>query len=80
MNHIAMQGTHGTGKTGKMARNIPCQGKHREFGNFAKTQGILFAQVVNSLMPKVKDIAIFAAKISIFFQKLDRSAKSVLCM
>ena len=42
---------------------IPCQGKHREFGNFAKTQGHLFAQVVNSMMPKVKDIAIFAAKI-----------------
>ena len=35
--------------------------------NFAKTQGILFAQVVNSLMLKVKDIAIFASKISIFF-------------
>ena len=53
-----MRGTHGIGK-------------HSEFGNFAKTQGLLFAQVVNSLMPKVKNIAIFAAKIS---------AKSVLCM
>ena len=42
----------------------PCQGKHREYGNFAKTQGILFPQVVNSLILKVKDIAIFAAKIS----------------
>ena len=31
----------------------PCQGKHREFGNFAKTQGISFAQVVNSLILKV---------------------------
>ena len=63
------QGTHGTGKTGKMAKKNPCQGKHREFGNFAKTgktQGILFAQVVNSMMPKVKDIAIFVAKSSIF--------------
>ena len=28
----------------------PCHGKHREFGNFAKTQGILFAQVINSLI------------------------------
>ena len=63
-----------------MAKIIPCQGKHREFGNFAKTQGILFAQVVNSLILKVKDIAIFAAKISIFFQKLDRSGNSVLCV
>ena len=36
------QGTHGTGKTGKtgkMTKKNPCQGKHREFGNFAKTQG-----------------------------------------
>ena len=41
----------------------PCQGKHREFGNFAKTQGSLFGQVVNSLILKVKDISIFAAKI-----------------
>ena len=29
-----------------MAPKNPCQGKHREFGNFAKTQGIWFAQVV----------------------------------
>ena len=43
--------------------------------NTRKTQGILFAQVVNSLVPKVKDIAIFAAKISNFFQKLARSAR-----
>ena len=48
----------------------PCQGKHREFGNFAKTQGILFAQVVNSLILKVKDTAIFAVKISIFFPEV----------
>ena len=64
-----MQGTHGTGKTGKMTQKNPSQGKHREFGNFAKTQGILFGQVVNSLILKVKDIAIFAAKISIFLPK-----------
>ena len=37
-----------------------------EFGNFAKTQGILFAQVENFLILQVKDIVIFAAKISIF--------------
>ena len=35
-----IQGTR-TGKTGKMAKIIPCQGKHREFGNFAKTHGNL---------------------------------------
>ena len=40
----------------------------------------MLAQVVNVLILKVKDIAIVAAKTSIFSQKLDRSAKSVLCM
>ena len=48
--------------------------------NTVKTQGIWFAQVINSLILKVKDIAIFAAKISNLFQKLNRSAKSVLSM
>ena len=61
-------------------QKIPVRGKHKEFGNFVKTLGILFPQVVNSLMLKIKDIAIFAAKFPYFFQKLDRSAKSVLCM
>ena len=32
----------------------PCQGKHREFGNFAKTQGIWCAQVLHSLIVKIK--------------------------
>ena len=41
--------------------------KHREFGNFAKTQEIWFAQVVNSLILKVQDISIFAAKGLLFF-------------
>ena len=68
------------GKQGKWKKKSPCQGKHREFGNFVKTQGILLAQVVNVLILKVKDIAIVAAKKIHFFQKLDRSAKSVLCM
>ena len=57
-----------------------CQGTHREFQNFAKTQGIWFAPVVHSLIQMVKDIVIFAAEISIFFQKLDRFANLVLCM
>ena len=83
---IQRQGTHGTGKTGKMAKSIPCQGKQgiwnffQNTGNFVKTQAILLAQV-NALILKVKDIAILAAKKSFFFfQKLDRSAKLVLCM
>ena len=54
-----------------MAKIIPCQGKHRESGHFAKTQGIWFVQFVNFLILNVKDISIFAAKwfpkISIFF-------------
>ena len=33
---------------------IPCQGKHGEFGNFAKTQGFWFAQVVDSLIQKIR--------------------------
>ena len=48
--------------------------------NAGKTQGILLAQIVNDLILKVKGIALVAAKKIIFFQKLDRSAKSVLCM
>ena len=69
------------GKQGKWPKKIRCQGKHREFGNVVKTQGknrkcclntgktqvILLAQVVNGLILKVKDIAIVAAKNSIFF-------------
>ena len=75
-----VQGTHCTGKTGKMPPKYPCHGKHREFRNFAKTQEILYAQLVNSLILKVKNIAIIAKMIlMVFFNKLDTSAKSVLC-
>ena len=66
-----------------MAKRIPCHGKHREFGNVAKTQGkqgIWFAEVVNSVILQVKDISKLAAEISTFLFKLDKSAKSVLCM
>ena len=48
--------------------------------NTWKTHGIWFAQVVNSLILKVKDILKFAAKISKDLVKLDKPAKSVLCM
>ena len=48
--------------------------KHRE------NTGIRFSQMVNSLILKVKDIAIFAVKNHFFPQKLDRSAQSVLYM
>ena len=68
---ILYQGTHGTGKTGKIAKKFPVRentgnlemSKRREFClNTGKTQGILLAQVVNVLILKVKDIAIVAAK------------------
>ena len=61
-----LQGTHCTGKIGKigkMAKTNPCRGK-QGIGNFAKTQGIWFGQVLNSLILRVKYISIFAAKIS----------------
>ena len=41
-------------------------------------QGIWFAQVVISLIQKVKDISKFTAKISNLFLKLDTSTKSDL--
>ena len=48
--------------------NLELLSKLREnTGNFFKTQGILLAQVVNALILKVKDIAIFAAKKNPFF-------------
>ena len=64
------------GKQGKWQKKIPVR-ENREFGNVAKTQGVWFAQVVNSLILKVNDVLIFAAKISIFSEELD---KAVLCM
>ena len=49
----------------KMAKIDPRQGKHRGFINFVQTQGKqgnFNAQVVNSLILRVKDDAIFATK------------------
>ena len=85
-----VQGTHGTGKTGKMAKKIPFQGKHREFRNFVKTLGLLSKHRENtgnfvSLSCKCSDskskgYCDSCRKKIHFFQKLDRSAKSVLYM
>ena len=52
------QGTHCTGKTRRVGKNNSGK-ENREFGNFAKTQGNWFAQVVNSLILTGKDILIF---------------------
>ena len=67
------------GKQGNWLKKIHA-GKHREFGNFAKTHGNWFAQVVNSLILKVKDILLFAVEISNFVLTLDKYAKAVLCL
>ena len=72
--------THGIWKFCQNTGNLEILPKHREFGNFAKTQGIWFCQVVNSLILKVKDISVFAPNISKFVLKLDKSAKSVSCI
>ena len=56
-------------KKNSLSRNLEVLPKHREF-----------AKVVNSLILKVKDISVFATKISKFCLKLNESAKSVLYM
>ena len=68
------------GKQGKWPKKIPVRentGNLEILQKYRETEGIWFSQVVNSLILKIKEILIFAAKISIFFLK---SAKSVLCM
>ena len=42
------QGTHCTGKTGKIAKRIPCQGKHRDFGILPKHRKNTFNLVWSS--------------------------------
>ena len=82
------------GKPGKWPKRNPCQEKHREFGNFVKTQGkhrefylntgktqgILLAQVVNVHILKVKDIAIVAARKSFFFSRSWIGLPSQFCV
>ena len=58
------------GKQGKWPKNSlsgKTQGIRKFCQNSGKTQGNWFAQLVNSLILKVKDISNFAAKISNFF-------------
>ena len=52
---------------------ISLSGKIQGVWKFCQNTQNLFAQKVNALILNVKDIAIFAAKKSFFFQKLDRS-------
>ena len=81
-----------SGKPHGLWKFCQTQGKHREccqntgkrermLSEHRENTGIFFAQVVNALILKEKDIVIFAAAAKKnFFQKLDRFAKSVLCM
>ena len=80
--------TQGIGKfcqnTGNFVKTQGILSKHREFcqntGNFVKTQGILLAQVVNALILKVKDIAVFAAKKNHFFPRSWIGLPSQFCV
>ena len=82
---VIQGGLHCTGKTGEMTQKNPCQGKHREFGNFVQTQGKhrKFCQNTGNYFcssGKCSDSKskgrcyICCKKIISFFQKLDRSA------
>ena len=69
-----IQGTHVTRKKGKTrtmtqkkSLSRKTQGIWKFCQNTGKTQGICFAQVVNSLILNSKDILIFATKISKLF-------------
>ena len=62
---IHLQGPH---CTGKMEEKKSLSGKTGILEILSK-QGILFAEIVNSLIQKVKDIAIFAVYNSYFFLK-----------
>ena len=54
------------GKQGKWGEKIPVRENTGNLEILPKTQGTWFAQVVNSLILKIKNISVFAAKISIF--------------
>ena len=69
------------GKQGKWPKTFPVRENTGNLEILPKTQGkqgIWFAQVLNSLIIKVKYISKFAAKISNSKEQLDKSAKSVM--
>ena len=49
-----------------MAKNVPCQRKHREI--LPKTEGIFFAQVVNSMILQIQDYCEICSEILEFFK------------
>ena len=57
-------------------KNVPCQGKHRVFGNVVKTQGILLKHIL-----MIKEIVTCATTFNNFVSKeMKVSSKSVLHM
>ena len=80
---IYRQDPHCTRKIGKMTKTFSVR---KDTGNldilpkYRANTGNVFAQVVNSLILKIQDIAIFTAKFSNIPLKLNVSAKSVLYM
>ena len=69
------EGTHGTGKTGKMAKNNSLSGKTQGIWKYCQNTRNLVCSGVTSMILKVQDILIFAAKISNFWGDLAESAK-----
>ena len=61
------QGTHCTGKTGKMTKTFPVRENTGNFEFWGKYKEFGLLKFANSLIIKVKDILIFATKISKLF-------------
>ena len=57
------QGLYCTGKTEKMANKFPIRNNN---GHLELLTNLVDAQVVHSLIPKIKDIAVFSVKLSLF--------------
>ena len=55
-----IQGTHYAGKTGKMAKQIPCHGKQRDVSKFCQNTGILVCSSCKFPDSKGKYILILA--------------------
>ena len=64
-------------ENGKWQKKKKLSGKTQGIWEFCQNTGNLVRKVVNSLILKVKDISVFAAKIPIFSEDLD---KAFLCM
>ena len=78
-----MQGTHCTGKTGKMAKRNPCQEKTGNLETLSKHRentGNLVCSTYKFPDSEGKRYYDICRENFQFFLKLDKSTKSVLCM